>query len=83
VLTIDPTLSSDVVDVLTERAVNLSLAESTPPSVSNFTSFNETTAPSGFLSTFEDECVLNNATDEASKLRLFPTLLKGPRATHA
>ena len=72
-----------MVDILTQRAVNLSLAESTPPSVSNFTTFNEITAPSSFLSTFEDECTLNHATDEASKLHLFPTLLKGPRATHA
>lgn len=82
-LLIDPTLSSDVVDALTERAVNLSLVQTAPPSVSNFTTFNESTAPATFLSTFDDECMLNNATDEASKLKLFPTLLKGPRAAHA
>ena len=82
-LSIDPTLSSDVVNALTERAVTLSLAESVPPSLSNFTTFNESNAPATFLSTFDDECTLNKATDEASKMKLFPTLLKGPRAAHA
>ena len=75
-------ISTVASELATEQVKELS-AKPAKTAINNFTKYQGELAPQTYLSIFDDECQLFGITDDADRLRIFPSLMEGPKAQHA